>query len=92
MQALNVSSEASADQVGEQIYSLDANDKHLDEEARSTASEEAIKMEGDASKQFQDVIDSFNVKVASLIETEEPRDDEDALRTEISILDQELSL
>ena len=88
--ALKVSSEASADQVGEQIYGVDASDKHLDDKARQTATEEGKKLEQDAT---QDIMDSFKIKSVAFLEGASAVEESDeALRNDISNLEHELGV
>ena len=89
LQALNVSAEGSADQVGEEIYNVDSTDKQLDDQARATASQEASKTESDADAQAQGLMDSFTIKATSLLETDDG-DNDDVLRAEVSDLEREL--
>jgi hypothetical protein len=98
IQALNVTTEQSADQVGEQIYQLDANDKSLDDQARASAASEASSMESQADSQAFGVLDSLKVQIpaavrGSLIETPDNGEAEDeALRGELESLEQDVNL
>ena len=90
IQAMNVSTENSADQIGEQIYRLDASDKSLDDQARSTAASEAAQLESQASEQAQSILDSFHVKrTTSLLQIDTDLDDE-RLRSQINQLEKKL--
>ena len=88
VQSLNVSTENSASQVGEQIYAVDASDKSLDDQARSSALQQANQTEIDVDNQGQGVLKTFDIDpVAGFIEIQALPGD-DVLRAEISELDQ----
>ena len=89
-QALNVSTENSADQVGQEIFRIDSTDKNIDEEARATATDEAAKTTHDADMKAHDVLASFAPKATSLIEVVGVETSDEVLRDEVAELESEL--
>ena len=94
-QALNVSTERSADQLGEEIYRVDSTDKSLDDQARDSASGQASDMEAQADKQASGILESIHVQLpgtsatkGSLLQEEDVEAlNDDTLRNEIDALD-----